>query len=158
MNKECAQVAKKARGILTCIRNSVASQTRVALYSALVSSHPESCDQFWAPHYEQDVELLEDIQRKAVELVKSQEHKFCKEQLGKPGCLAWRRVSRGTPLLSTSPTGGCSQVGFGLFCQVFSKTMKGNGLNLYQGRFRLDIRRKNSLKKWPGIGISCPQR
>ncbi|KAK4818161.1 hypothetical protein QYF61_007309 [Mycteria americana] len=81
-------ISQKASRILGCIKRSVASRLRevvLPLYSTLVRPHLQYCVQIWSPQRRKDMELLEQVQRRATKMITWMEHLSYKDRLRELG-------------------------------------------------------------------------
>jgi len=88
MSWQYVLAAQQTIHVLDCIKSSMASRSReviLRLCSALVRLHLEACVWLWSPQHGTDMELLEQVQKRATKMIRGLEHLSCEHRMRELG-------------------------------------------------------------------------
>ncbi|KAK4819031.1 hypothetical protein QYF61_024396 [Mycteria americana] len=106
------------------------------LYSSLVKPHLEHCIQLWSPQHRKDMDLLEQVQRRATKMIRGMKHLSYEERLRELGLFSLEKTKLWEDLIAAF--------------QYLKGAYKKDGDRLFEwsvaigqgeGRFKLDIRK-----------------
>ncbi|PKU43605.1 reverse hypothetical protein [Limosa lapponica baueri] len=106
--------------------------------------HLEYYIQLWGPQHNKDMDLLEQVQRRATKVIRGPGHLSYEDRLRELGLFSLEKRRLQGDLIAAFQylKRAYKKAGEGHFIRASSDRMKGNGFKMEEGRFRLDIRKK----------------
>ncbi|KAJ7400159.1 hypothetical protein BTVI_107815 [Pitangus sulphuratus] len=112
--------------------------------SALLRPHLEYCIHLWGPLHKKDVDLLERIQRRAMQMIRKPEHLSYEDKLGELGLFSLEKRKLQGDLIAAFQylKVAYKRAVEKLFARACSDKKRRNGFKLKVNMFRLDIKKK----------------
>jgi len=135
------------------------------LYCALMRPHLEYYVQPWSPQHKKDMDVLGQVQKRAMKVIRGLEYLSYEERLRELELfsLEKRRLWGDLRAAFQYLKAAYKKAGEGLFTKVCSDTTRGSGSKLKEDRFSLDIRKKSFtmrvVKHWnrlPREAVDAP--
>ena len=141
VSNQCVKAVKAANCVLGMISRTFRYKTEVIvpLYKSLVRPHLEYCVQAWRPHLQKDINMLENVQKRAMRMADQINCTYL-ERIGMLGIttLETRRL-RGDLIEVFKMFKGFDNLKLHDFFVLADGTSRGHSLKLYKNRFRTDV-------------------
>ena len=145
VSEQCRIAATKGYQVLGMIRRNITYKEKsliVPLYKPIVRPHLEYCIQAWSPYLRKDIDMLENIQRRATKLIPGLRDLRYEERLKECGLttLETRRL-RGDQIEVFKILNGYENIDSNIFLEI--KITRGHNFTLVkkQSTCRLDVRK-----------------
>ena len=145
VSEQCRIAASKGNQVLGMIRRNISYKEKsliIPLYKAIVRHHLEYCIHAWNPHLRNDVDMLENIQRRETKLIPELRDLTYEERLMECGLttLETRRL-RGDQIEVFNILNGYENIDSNFFFEIKeSKLTRGHNYTLVKKQSRLDVR------------------
>ncbi|MFZ2537548.1 MAG: hypothetical protein WAX04_01440 [Oscillospiraceae bacterium] len=159
---QCSKAALKAKSVLACIKRTFSSITIDSfkiLFNTYIRPHIEYCVQVWNPFLKKDIEILENVQRRATKMVKALGKMSYEERLAKLKLfpLSYRR-KRGDMIEVFKIMNGIDNIDReAFFSDSVTKNLRGHSCKLYHRQVRLQLRQGFFSQRVVSLWNSLPQ-